>query len=183
METLFASLTLSGWNPPVTGESPHKETVMRSFNNLYMLAWANCWPIIHVAGDLKRYEAHVISLKDNFWRLLWQQRRAWRNTSHGFIQLISPKWRIYASLHPIIIGSDNDLIVAYSAPSHYQNYLCYSVHWTLGNKLQWIVNHENASENIVCEMMAILSRADDLSDSQCTSSCATERVRIQYQKC
>ena len=43
--------------------------------------------------------------------------------------------------------------------------ICDIVNWTLRNKLQWnfysntnIFIHENASENIVCEMPAILSR-------------------------
>ena len=55
--------------------------------------------------------------------------------------------------------------VACSVPSHYLNQCLVIVNWTLRNKLQWIFNqnlinfiHENASENIVCEMAAILSR-------------------------
>ena len=55
--------------------------------------------------------------------------------------------------------------VAYSAPSHYLNQCWVIVNWTVRNKLQWNFNqniklfiHENASENIVCEMAAILSR-------------------------
>ena len=59
-------------------------------------------------------------------------------------------------------------LVAYSAPSHYQNqcYQCwFTANWTLRNKFQWNFSqrttcfiHENASENIVCETVAILSR-------------------------
>ena len=55
-------------------------------------------------------------------------------------------------------------IVAYSPPSHQLNQCCVIVNWTLRNKLQWNFNqntklliYENASENIVCEMAAILS--------------------------
>ena len=55
-------------------------------------------------------------------------------------------------------------LVAYAAPSHYLNQGWVIVNWTLRNKLQWNFNkntkrfiHENASENIVCEMVAILS--------------------------
>ena len=55
------------------------------------------------------------------------------------------------------------------APSHYLNQCWVIVNWTLRNKLQWnfnqhtkFSNHENASENIVCEMVAILSRGDEL---------------------
>ena len=57
------------------------------------------------------------------------------------------------------------IIVAYSAPSHYLNQCWVFVNWTLRNKLQWNFNqdtklfiHENASEYIVCEMVAILTR-------------------------
>ena len=56
-------------------------------------------------------------------------------------------------------------LVAYSAPSHYLNQWWVIVNWTLRNKLQWNFNqniklfiYENASENIVYEMAAILSR-------------------------
>ena len=61
----------------------------------------------------------------------------------------------------ILLTSPN---VAYSAPSHYINQCCVIVNWNLRNKLQWNVNqntkhfiHENSSENIVCEMEAIVS--------------------------
>ena len=50
-------------------------------------------------------------------------------------------------------------------PSHYLNQCWVIVNWTLRNKFQWNFNeneipfvHENASENIVCETAAILSR-------------------------
>ena len=56
-------------------------------------------------------------------------------------------------------------LVAYPVPSHYMSHCCNIVNLTLRNKLQWNLNqntklfiHENASENIVCEMAAILSR-------------------------
>ena len=56
-------------------------------------------------------------------------------------------------------------LVAYSAPSHYLNQCWLIVNWTLRNKLQWnpnqnakLVIQENASENIVCEKAAILSK-------------------------
>ena len=57
-------------------------------------------------------------------------------------------------------------LVAYSAPNHYLNQFWIIVNLTFRNKLQWKCNqntklfiHENASENIVCETAAILSRA------------------------
>ena len=56
-------------------------------------------------------------------------------------------------------------LVTYSAPSHYLNQCCVIVNWKLTNKLQWNFNqntnfliHEIASEKIVCEMVAILSK-------------------------
>ena len=58
-------------------------------------------------------------------------------------------------------------LVAWSAPSHYQNQCWFIVNWTLGNKLQWNQNqntkvfiHENAFDCVVCEMAAILSRGN-----------------------
>ena len=55
------------------------------------------------------------------------------------------------------------------APSNYLNQRSDIVNWTLRNKLQWNLNqntklfiHENASENIICEMLPILSRGDEL---------------------
>ena len=56
-------------------------------------------------------------------------------------------------------------LVAYSAPSHCLNQCSIIVNWTPRNKIKWNINqntkifiHENASETIVCEMAAILSR-------------------------
>ena len=53
--------------------------------------------------------------------------------------------------------------------SHYLNQYWVIVNWTIRNKLQWKFSqdtnffiHENASENIVCEMAAILPRGDEL---------------------
>ena len=57
------------------------------------------------------------------------------------------------------------IIVAYMAQSHFVNQCWFTVNWTLRNKLQWNFNqntklciHINASENIVCNMLAIVSR-------------------------
>ena len=56
-------------------------------------------------------------------------------------------------------------LVAYSAPSHYLNQCWVIVNLNLRNKLQWnfiqhtkLFIHKKASENIVCEMAAILFR-------------------------
>ena len=89
--------------------------------------------------------------------------------------LICPSCRIYASGNWVSIGSGNGL-----SPSHYLNQCWLIVNWTLRNKLQWNSSrntkffiHENAFENVVCEMVAILSRwvkkdaTGELWDSYC----------------
>ena len=52
-----------------------------------------------------------------------------------------------------------------SAPSHYLNQCWIIVHWNLGNKLRWNFNRnlnisiqENAFENVVCDITAILAQ-------------------------
>ena len=66
-------------------------------------------------------------------------------------------------MNRVSISSDNGL--SYSALSHYLNRCWVIVNCTLWNKLQWNFNqdtklfiYENASENIVCDVAAILSR-------------------------
>ena len=62
------------------------------------------------------------------------------------------------SVNQISIDSDN-------VSSHYLNQFCVIVNWTLENQFQWnfiqnakLFIYKYASENIVCEMAAILSR-------------------------
>ena len=69
-------------------------------------------------------------------------------------------------------------LVAYSAPSHYLNQCWVIVNWTPGDKFQWNFNqntklfiHEIASENVVCERVAILSRGRWVNDYPCSVSC------------
>ena len=73
-------------------------------------------------------------------------------------------------------------IVAYSVPSHYLNQWWFIVNWTLRNELRWNFNqniiffiHKNASESIVCEMVAILSRGrwviHLIYSAQCDKAC------------
>ena len=64
-----------------------------------------------------------------------------------------------------IIGSDNGLSPGRRQLSHYLNQCWDTVNWTHGNKFQWNLNQnsyifiqENAFENVVWEMAAILSR-------------------------
>ena len=71
-------------------------------------------------------------------------------------------------MNRVSIGSDNGL----SPIRRQATYQCWViVNWTPKNKLQWNFNqasnlftYENATENIVCEMTAILSRGDELTD-------------------
>ena len=60
-------------------------------------------------------------------------------------------------------------------PSHYLNQCWNIVNWTLRNKLQWnlnrnsyIFNQENAFENVVWKMVAILSRPQCVNDKTCS---------------
>ena len=60
-------------------------------------------------------------------------------------------------------------LVTCSTASYYQNQSWRIVNWILRNKLQWNSNQntklffqENAFENVVCEIAAILSRGDEL---------------------
>ena len=74
------------------------------------------------------------------------------------IYIISPQCHIYASVNQVNIGSDNGLTPGW----------CQAIFWTsaellsigpLGTNFSKIlIKYENASENIVCEMGAILSR-------------------------
>ena len=71
-------------------------------------------------------------------------------------------------------------LVAWSAPSHYLNQCCNIVNWTLRNKLEWNFNQnsntfieENTFENVVCEMLSILSQP------QCVNQPIALEISIQ----
>ena len=117
------------------------------------------------------------------WRILWSQILV----AELFVYITSTRVDLYS--HQIllthwgrvrhicvskitIIGSDNGL----SPPSHYLNQCWDIVNLTLKNKLQWNIHwhsyisiQENAFENVVCEMSAILSRP------QCVNTLVGER--------
>ena len=86
--------------------------------------------------------------------------------------------RIYASVNWVSIGSRNGC----SVPSHYLNQCCLIVNWTL----QWNSNqntklfiHENAFENTIWEMAAMLSREDELTHwGQVTHICVSRLTII-----
>ena len=70
-------------------------------------------------------------------------------------------------------------LVACSAPGQYLNQCWNIVNWTLGDKLQWKFNrnlntliHENAFENVIWEIAAILSRP------QCVKCCTTREISV-----
>ena len=81
-------------------------------------------------------------------------------------------------------------LVGYSAPSYNPNQCLRGVNLTFRNNIRWNFNqntkfviNENASENIVCEMAAFLSRGDELwmSPPRATSQrCATYIHFIDY---
>ena len=71
-------------------------------------------------------------------------------------KLIEAEWRIYASVNQTI---------TWTAPSHYLNQCWNIVNSNLRNKLQWYLQRSSyffiqgkAFENVVCEMVEILSR-------------------------
>ena len=73
----------------------------------------------------------------------------------------------------------NKWLVAWPAPSHNLNECWNIVNWTIGNKPQWnlkrnsyIFTEENALENVVWKMVAILSRP------QCVDTINVLRFRI-----
>ena len=83
-------------------------------------------------------------------------------------------------LMPHICVSESDRqcfryrLVAYSALSHYLNQCLVIINRALTNKLWRNQNaklfiHENASENIVCQITAILSGGDELIDNRVTT--------------
>ena len=64
-----------------------------------------------------------------------------------------------------LFGAKSLIINGLAPNAHYLNQCWVIGNWTLRNKLQWNFNqnkklfiHENASENITCEIVAILSR-------------------------
>ena len=69
-------------------------------------------------------------------------------------------------------------LVSFPAPSHYLNQRKNIVNWFHGNKFQWnsnqntnIIVQENVFENVVCEMVALLSRSQCVNNT--LSLCST----------
>ena len=83
-----------------------------------------------------------------------------------------------------------DLIMGWSAPNHYQNQCWNIVNWTPRNKLQWkfnrnsyIFNQENALENVVCKMAAILSGPQCVKMPGFTGPFRSWIIPVQYDTC
>ena len=81
------------------------------------------------------------------------------------------EWNQYTPNNFVVWGYNetnippNSFVVAWLVPSHYLNRCWNIINLTLGNKLQWnlngnlcIVTQENAFENVVWKLMAILSQ-------------------------
>ena len=73
-------------------------------------------------------------------------------------------------------------LVTYSVPNHYLNQCWIIINSTLRNTLQWNFNqnthfliHKNSSENVVCEMAAILSRARRVNPWSGGTKCIEDR--------
>ena len=100
---------------------------------------------IHICWNVTNHSQHFLKCHKPFTIFLEMSQ-----TIHSF------SWNLTNILNPL---------PAYLAPSHYLNQCWVIVNWTLRNKLQWNFNRnynifiqENAFENFVCEMAAILSQ-------------------------
>ena len=99
--------------------------------------------------------------------IVWLPRRVrnnWVVAKHGKAHINMRRWTGPALAQ-----------VAYLAPSHYPNQCSLIINWTLRKKFQWnskqnttLFTQENAFENVVCEMAAILSRGGELIPAKCT---------------
>ena len=113
-------------------------------------------PVSVSAWDCQQHEVYDISV---IRALPWGKLLIWCKWTHR-----GPMMHVCFS-KLTIIGSDNGLSLGRrQLPSHYLNQCWNIVDWTLGNKLQWNLNRnsyifiqENAFENVVWKMAAILS--------------------------
>ena len=80
-----------------------------------------------------------------------------RNSDQRFCQLISPRYRKFGSFNRFSVGSDNGLSPIHRLAIVYTNAFFFSTGPSGKNNARFII-YENPSENIVCEMVAILSR-------------------------
>ena len=90
---------------------------------------------------------------------------------------------LYTSMNRVSICWDNSL-APILAPSHYLTQCWIIINWILKNKFHWHLNqnialciHQNASDNIVCEMAATLSRGRWVNVEQ-TSVTATTHIPV-----
>ena len=122
---------------------------------------------LQVLQDLDRFlKCHLIS--ENIFAIINLQIifvGKWRTFCSQWCACSCPSALIHLPLVPHICISELSQHWFRSAPSHYLNQRWVSVNWTRRNKFQWIFNQNiklfiqgSASENIVREMAAILSK-------------------------
>ena len=138
----------------------------------------------HCMGD-KSTRYHIFEVA-----LTWQE---WEGTTIAAPAMVT-RWHALLTYLPLVLHiCDSELgqhwfgqcLDACSAPSHYLNLCWLIVNWTLRNKLLWNLSstlnffiHGNALENVICGLVAILSRGrwvkhalDCISSIQMHKSC------------
>ena len=104
--------------------------------------------------------------------LIFIQRNEFENVVCSIAAIMFQPQFVNSSPHRCVSESDQHCfrqwLAACSAPSHYLNQCWLLVNWTLRDKLQGnsdqntkLFIHRNAFENIVCELVAILSWGDE----------------------
>ena len=152
---------------------PHKGQWRGALMFSLICVWINDWVSNREAGDLRRYRAHydviVMQNFDHFvqpWIFDYEVVTWWGNTRfHPFVNGGTGNG-ILARVNTIRwIDVNSWSRVMRSAPSHYLKQCWNIINWTLAKKLQWNLNRnshtfikENAFENVVWKMTAILSR-------------------------
>ena len=133
-----------------TMDSSHKGSIMQKFDVSFRRHWISCWTNGQWLKTLRSScDVTVIHQPFLLWLLVLTH---WGRVTHIRVSNLT------------IIGSDNGLSPR-SAPTRYLNQWWNIVNWTLRNKLQWNFNrnsnifiNKNAFEDVVCEMVSILSR-------------------------
>ena len=156
METFSALLALCAGNSPVPVNSPHKGQWRVTLISSLIGARINDWVNNREAGDLRRYRGHydVIVMTN-----LILQPHLPRVSELTHLPIVP---HIYTSVNSVSIDSDNDMSPIRRQAIIWTNAGLLSI-GTVMNKFQWNFNQntklfidENAHENIVCEMAAIV---------------------------
>ena len=143
METYFALLAICAGNSTVTGEFPTQRPVMWSFDVFFHLRLT------------KR-------LSKQWWGWWFETPLcpSWRHCNEELINAFKIKFQTTNGWDLATSGG-----VTWSTSSHYLNQCWNIVNSDIRNRLQWnlkrnsyIFIQENAFENVVCEMVTMLSR-------------------------